>query len=103
MQRGRKKASADDRTAALRIQEVQRVISSNLSLGADAAKEIGKIRTASHGQVLAIVHFTSVGKSVGSGAAAQMRALFEQADAEARFSQRDGGGQARQPAADHEN
>ncbi len=53
--------------------------------------------------MLAIVHFAAVGQRVGSGASAQVRTLFEQADAEARFSQRDGGGQPRQTAADHQN
>ena len=51
--------------------------------------------------MLAIVHLAAVGQRVGSGATAQMRAFFQQPDLQARFSQRDGGRQTRQSAADY--
>ena len=51
--------------------------------------------------MLAVVHFAAIGQRVGSGASAQVGTLFEQADLKARFSQRDGGGQSCQTAADH--
>ena len=93
----------DRRAAALRIREIQPIVEADLVFGADAAIEIREVRAAAERDVLAIVDFASVGQRVGSGAPAQMRALLEQPDAPARFSQRDGGGQPRQTAADHQN
>ena len=67
---------------------------------ADAAIEVVKIGAASHGDVLAVVHVFAIGKGVGSGAAPKMGPGFQQGDAVTVLSQRGGGGQARQPAAD---
>ncbi len=91
------------RSAAGRIHEIQPVVETNLFRRAYPLVKIRQVRAAAQGDVLAIVHFAAVGQRVGSGAPAQVGTLFQQADAEARFSQRDGGGHPRQTAADHQN
>jgi hypothetical protein len=77
------------------------VIKPNLAGCAYARVKIGQIRAAAERDMLAVVHFAAVGQRVRSGASAQVGTLFEQADLKARFSQRDGGGQSCQTAADH--
>ena len=66
---------------ALRIREIQPVVEANLFARAHARIKIREIRAAAERDVLAIVHLAAVGQRVGSGAPAQMRAFFQQADA----------------------
>lgn len=104
MKRRREQARClDRRPSAASVNKEKPVVESNLIRCTDAPIKVVKIGAATERHVLAVVHFAAVGKRVGSGASAQMRTFFEQADAEARLSQRDGGGEARQSAADDQN
>ncbi len=51
--------------------------------------------------MLAVVHLTAVRKGVRGGAAAEVGTLLDEMDPKAGFSQRDGGRQPRQTAADY--
>ena len=103
MQGRGKRDSSDRRPAALTIRKVQRVVVPNLIFRTGTAIKIGQVRAAAKGDVLAIVDYVAIGQRIRRGTSPQVRTLFEQADSEARFSQRDGGGQPRQSAADYQN
>ncbi len=99
MKRGRKEGRADGGAAAIRGGESEAVVEPDFIGGADAPVEISEIGAAAEGDVLAIVDMAAIGKDVGSGAAAQVRAAFEEADAVAGVRERDGRGQTGQAAA----
>ena len=103
MQRRGKRDSFNLRPAALCIRKVQRVVNLDLVFRACASVKIRQICTTPESDVLAIVDFVAVRQRIRRCTPSQVRTLFEQADSEARFSQRDGGGQARQSAADYQN
>lgn len=86
---------------AIRRRKYQAIVKFDFSTGARAFVKIGQIRAAAQRDVLAIVHLAAIGQCVGGGSPAQVRTFFQQPYAEARFSQRDGGRQARQSAADY--
>src|SRR5713226_6869217 len=87
----------------LRVEQAQAVKEADFVSGTDAAVEILEVGAAAESHVLAIVHVLAVRKDVGRGAAAEEGPLLKQPDAEPGFSQRDAGGQSRQPAADHDH
>src|SRR5260370_29258852 len=86
--------------AALRIDKEEAVEELDFAGGADAAGEILEGRAAAESDMLAIIHVFAVRQHVGSCAAAEERALFEQKYTPAGFSQRDARCQYPQPAAD---
>ena len=85
------------------IGKIQAVVGANLRFRAGATVKIRQVGAATERDVLAIVHFAAVGQRVRRGAPAQMGTLLDEPDFEPSFSQRDGGGQTRQTAADHQN
>ena len=103
VQRRRQRSCFDGGALSIGVRKIQPVIETDLVAGADARIKIREIRAAAESYVLAVVHFAAIRQRVGSGAPAQVRTLLQKADAQARFSQRDGGGQSRQAAADHQN
>src|SRR5690348_952347 len=101
VERRRKKGRVNRADTAGAVGKEEAVVMPNFRFRANAAIEIGKIGAAAERDVLAIVDVAAVGKGVGSGAAAKVRALFEETDADAGLSEGQGGRQARQSAADH--
>ena len=85
------------------IHKNQPIVEGDLSRGADATIEIVEIGAAAERDMLAVVDVLAGGQDVGGGAAAQKGPLFEQTNAEAGVSQRDGRGKPRQAAADHDH
>src|SRR5690348_11620841 len=73
----------------------------DLRFSARATIKIGEICATAERDVLAIVDVAAIGKSVGGGAAAEIRAFLKEPNAEAGISESQGGRQARQSAADH--
>ena len=65
----------------LRVHKIQPVVEADFAAGADARIKIREIRAAAQRHVLAVVHFAAVRQRVGSGAPAQVRTLFDKANA----------------------
>ncbi len=103
MQRRRKRPWRHLRPAPLAVGEIQAVVVADLRFRSGAPVEIREIGATPQRNVLAIVHFTAVRKRVGRSASTQVGTLLDQPDFDSGFSQRDGGGQTRQTAADHQN
>lgn len=103
MQGRRKIRRLDHAATPARVKKKQPLVEANLRLGAGTPVEICKIRTAAERDVLTIVNFLATRKRKRRRATAQVRPFFDEANAEARFSQRDGAGKARQAAAHHQH
>src|ERR1700687_510638 len=87
----------------LRVEKNQAVEELDFVGGADAFVEVFKISAAAERDVLAVVYMLAIRQSIGSGAAAEVGPLFEEAYAATGLSQRDAGRQPRQPAANHDH
>src|SRR5260370_25457737 len=74
---------------ALRVEKHQAVEELDFVGGANAFVEVFKISAAAERDVLAIVYMLAIRQSIGSGAAAEVGPLFEEAYAAAGVSQRD--------------
>jgi len=88
---------------ALRIEKNKAVEEFDFIAGPHATIEVGEIGAAAERDVLAIVHVLAIRQDIGSCAAAEIGALFEETYAATRVSQRDAGRQSRQPAANHDH
>ena len=89
--------------AAVRCRKKQPIKETDLVRRADTAIKILKVGATAQRHVLAIVHVLPSGQHVGRSPATQMGPLFEQTHAVSGFSQRDGRGESRQAAADHDH
>ena len=101
VQRRRQWRGFDDGALALLISKIKPVVEANLFARANARIKVRQICAAAQRDVLAIVHLAAIGQRVGSGASAQVGTFFQQTNPQTGFSQRDGGRQTRQPAADY--
>lgn len=75
----------------------------DFSRRAGALIEVRQICAAAQRYMLAIVNVASIGQRIGSGAPSQVGPLFEQLDADSRFSERRGRRKPRQPPADYDH
>ena len=103
VQRRRQRRSLNFRTPSLAIDKIKPVVKPDLLARSHAPVKIGQVRAATQRHVLAIVHFAAVGQRVRRSAPAEVGTLLEQLNAKTCVSQRDGGGQARQAAADYQD
>src|SRR5712672_1215562 len=85
----------------LRIEKHETVEKFDFVRGAHAAIEVIEIGATAEGDMLTIIDVLAIRQNVRGRASAEEGALLEEANAPARFSQRDAGRQPRQPAADH--
>ena len=103
MKRWRQRERFHGATASIGRSKQQPVEETNFSISAYAAVEIIEVGATTQSHVLAVVHVLASGQHVGRGPATQMGPFFEQTYAVAGFSQRDGRGESRQAAADHDH
>jgi len=103
VQRRRQRRSLNFRTPSFAIDEIKPVVKPDLFACPHAPVKIGQVRAAAQRHMLAIVHFAAVGQRVRRSPPAEVGTLLEQLNAKACVSQRDGGGQARQAAADYQD
>src|SRR6185437_4510548 len=104
MKRSRQRRWLDDRLAAAGFNKRERLIPANLIFHANTLIELNDIRASAEQNMLAVVHhFSGAGMFVGGSAAAQVRTLFEEGDAETADRQSASGGQSREAAANHGN
>ena len=103
MQRRRQRRSLNFRTPSRPIREIEPVVEPDLLARPHAPVKIGQVRATAERHVLAIVHFAAIGQRVRRSPPAEVGTLLEQLNAKACVSQRDGGGQARQAAADYQD
>ena len=88
---GGKEIRLHDAGHPLRIEKNQAIEEFYFVRRTNTSIKIREIGAAAEGHVLAIVHMLAIRQDIGSGAAAEVGPLFEQAYAATSVSQRDGG------------
>src|SRR6185437_2958855 len=103
MERRRQLRCLHNAAAPLSIYKEELVIKGDFIPGSDTAIKIAEVGAATKRHMLAIINVLATRQNVRSCPAAQKRALFKHGYTETGFSQHDGRGKPRQPAADYDH